>query len=164
MKKAIYTIAIITGLCLSTNTTYAQKTGNSMPQAIYLDLGGPGGAYSLNYDINFDAAPGGFGVRAGLSYMSFGGVGLFTFPVMGNYLFGNGNHFFEVGLGATYMKLSAEGDALFIDGSGIVGTMNIGYRYQPQDGGFLFRAGLSPMFGGFGFYPLWGYLSFGYSF
>ncbi len=168
MKKAIYMLAIILGLSLTTNaTSYAQETmGDKIAKsAVYLDLLGSGGTYSINYDIRFQEQ-GGFGLRAGISYMSVSGVGMFTAPVLANYLFGNGNSYFEVGLGATYMNLSATGNegALFVDESGIVGTANIGYRYQQTDGGFVFRAGLAPFIGKFGIMPYWPYLSVGYSF
>jgi len=43
------------------------------------------------------------------------------------------------------------------------GTATIGYRYQQNDGGFLFRIGFTPLFGSGGFQP-WGGLSLGFSF
>jgi hypothetical protein len=48
--------------------------------------------------------------------------------------------------------------------NGVLGTLNFGYRYQPVDGGFSFRAGVSPIITSDQFLPYWPYLSFGYSF
>jgi len=48
--------------------------------------------------------------------------------------------------------------------SNIIGTLNFGYRSQPEDGGYCFRVGVAPIITKNNFMPLWPYISFGYSF
>ena len=48
-------------------------------------------------------------------------------------------------------------------GSAVAGTAVIGYRYQPKDGGFVFRVGLNTFFIGNGA-AVSGGLSVGFSF
>lgn len=153
-------------LFLLSGTTFAQ-TNDNRAQSVYIEVLGAGGTFSLNYDTRFQNTQDGLGGRAGISFIASEGSSIFSVPVMLNYLLGNGNSYFEVGLGATYISFNAddEGDeVLFVDDSSIYGTMVFGYRYQPRDGGFLFRAGFAPIFNADNFIPYWPYLSFGYSF
>lgn len=138
-------------------------------QSFYFELLGPGATYSFNYDTRFQETLNGLGGRAGLSYIMADGNGVFSMPVMLNYLLGKEGTYFEMGLGATYISFNsaesaAENEVLFVDESAFFGTMVFGYRKQPVDGGFMFRAGLSPLFGQGNFIPYWPYLSLGYTF
>lgn len=138
-------------------------------QAVYVELLGPGISYSFNYDTRFQDTRNGLGGRIGLSYLAVEGDGMFTLPVMVNYLLGKEGKYFEMGVGGTYVsyntKESADSNSiLFVEESGVVGTTVFGYRRQPEDGGFLFRAGISPVFGKGYFVPYFGYISFGYAF
>jgi hypothetical protein len=45
-----------------------------------------------------------------------------------------------------------------------MGTMNIGYRKIPVDGGFTWRVNLTPIFNNNGFWPLFAGVGFGYAF
>lgn len=52
-----------------------------------------------------------------------------------------------------------------VDGSpSLMGTMNIGYRRVPVDGGFTWRINLTPIFNNNGFWPLYAGVGFGYAF
>jgi len=150
--------------------------------SIYAEGLGPGLLYSINYDrlIIDDLA-----VRVGFSYMSFGAssgsssasASFLSFPITASYLgVGSAKHILELGGGAdiVYATGSASGVGVSTSGSGVgaAGTVLIGYRLQPPNGGFNFRVGLSPMFGpgfnlsgstSFGVLP-WGYLSLGGTF
>jgi hypothetical protein len=42
--------------------------------------------------------------------------------------------------------------------------MTFGYRYQPVNGGFNFRAGINPIFNSSAFIPYFAGISFGYTF
>lgn len=54
---------------------------------------------------------------------------------------------------------------LEIDGSpNVMGTLNLGYRRVPEDGGFLWKVNLNPIFNNRGFWPLWVGVGFGYAF
>ena len=138
-------------------------------QSVYFELLGPAATYSFNYDTRFQNTLNGLGGRIGLGYIAIDGNSVFSVPLMANYLLGKGGKYFEMGLGATYIgfnssESAAENEVLFINESQVFGTMVFGYRRQPVDGGFLFRAGLSPIFGKGNFIPYYGYIGLGYSF
>lgn len=95
-----------------------------------------------------------------------------------NYLFGKDNNFFELGLGGI---ISFNGTTFVgASRSPVTGTITLGYRRQPADGGLLFKIALTPLFGfeenyrytgsgnsrtsSFVFNPLFGGISFGYAF
>jgi hypothetical protein len=44
------------------------------------------------------------------------------------------------------------------------GHLNFGYRLQPKEGGFFFRAAINPVFGKDFFFPYYGGIGFGYKF
>lgn len=136
-------------------------------QGAFVELLGPGLTYSFNYDTRFQNTLNGLGGRAGISYLAVEGNSVLTVPLMINYLLGKEGRYFEMGVGGTYMGFTANKDneeILFIDGSGVTGTMTFGYRSQPTNGGFMFRAGISPIFNKNNFIPYYGYLSLGYAF
>jgi hypothetical protein len=45
-----------------------------------------------------------------------------------------------------------------------MGTMNIGYRKIPENGGFTWRVNLTPIFNNNGFWPLFAGIGLGYAF
>lgn len=146
---------------------FATHEPGARAQSLYFELLGPGITYSFNYDTRFQNTLNGLGGRAGLSYIAADGSTVFSAPLMLNYLLGKEGRYFEMGLGATYISFtgdSNENDVLFVDESQVFGTMVFGYRRQPVDGGFMFRAGISPIFGKGNFIPYYGYLSLGYTF
>jgi hypothetical protein len=155
--------------------------------SIFVEAGGPGLLYSVNYERVVEND---FGLRIGLSYVSFsatasgGGstssasAGILAVPVIASYLgLRGGNHILELGAGGTvvYATGAASGSGLAASGSGMtaLGTALIGYRRQPVDGGFQFRIGLEALVGkglalsnpdpnSFGVLP-WMYMSLGFS-
>lgn len=135
--------------------------------SIFLELGGNGALYSLNYDHKFfDHAS----ARVGGMYLPLSAedsddrVNVALFPIMINYLVGSGSSRLEVGIGtlAGYVSGNADNEN-FSEGAvgGLTGTL--GYRLQPVDGGFLFRIGVTPFTTGAGI-QLWGGLSLGATF
>lgn len=175
MKKVLLLFISVIG---SMAVTFAQDAGSrklsvyepgNRAQSVYFELLGPGLTYSFNYDTRFQNTLNGLGGRAGLGYISVEGNSVVSVPVMLNYLLGKEGKYFEMGLGATYIgfnsaESASDNEVLFIDDSQVFGTMVFGYRRQPVDGGFLFRAGLSPVFGSGNFIPYYGYIAFGYAF
>lgn len=142
---------------------------NYSRNSVYLELGGNGLLYSVNYDRRFTDHVAG---RAG--FMVFGGqsgaatddqIGIAILPVMANYLVGSGSHRLELGAGLLFGVAGADTENFDLAPAvGIGGvTTTFGYRYQPPDGGFLFRAGLTPFYSA-GRPQLWGGVSVGYSF
>ena len=149
--------------------------------SIYAEGLGPGILYSINYD----RIVGDFALRAGFSYVSLSvsstdGMGngasskgtFVTVPLTATYIgIGSKKHIFEIGGGVTVVHLGAgvqtfaADDSKSASGSANVflGNMILGYRMQPPDGGFVLRAGLSPIFGGGVVVPL-PYLALGGTF
>jgi len=162
MKKKIVTVII--GLI-------ALTTVHSQAKSVYFELGGPGLA-SFNFDMRFGHKEDGFGGRVGIGGFSIssddgsGGkdkVGVVFIPIGVNYLLGkDGKNYFELGGGVTPVIASSSfNDENF---STTFGHLLFGYRMQPQNGGFTFRAFISPVFGSGFFIPYYGGVSFGYKF
>ena len=134
-----------------------------------------GSLLTLNGDIRFQRKLNSFGARVGIGYSNISGENVLTVPLMVNYLLGKNGKYFELGAGATIVNMEGRlyGDryVALAPGSNTIdkkistfGILNLGYRRQPLYGGFLFRAGFSPVFGEDYFIPYIPYLSFGYSF
>jgi len=180
--------SLILGLAAATANADTANVGGlaaapapSANNALYVELGGNGGFYTINYErfLRRDAS-----VRVGLMYMSISasaGSGMdsasakvtwTSVPVMFQYLgIAAGSHALELAGGVNMMYMS--GNASTFDStasaSGVipVGTATLGYRYSDPTGGFVFRAGYTPLF----FVTTevkdifhWGGASFGYRF
>ena len=151
---------------------------------VYVELGGPGLIYSANFEARFKKTRNGLGGRIGAGYIDSDSDKIFTLPAGLNYLLGKGKHFFEMGLGATYVSYEAQPRFSFtyvdsngntttsyseddkfngISDNGVLGTMTFGYRLQPISSGFSFRGQFNTLFGYGNFIP-YGGLSLGYTF
>jgi hypothetical protein len=152
MKKLFITLFAIIAL-----------KGYSSAQSMYVELGGPGLA-SLNFDTRFTKGENGkFGGRVGVGGFTIDGSGVIFLPVGVNYLLGNDSkNYFELGAGVT--PVFGTGDLAGDNFSSTFGHLLFGYRMQPKDGGFTFRAFISPVFGNGFFVPYYGGVSFGYKF
>ncbi len=177
--KPIALAAAAAALC-ATPALAEQRDASS---SLFIEGGGPGLLYSINYELLFDDD---FGIRAGFSYQSLSATGgsggsssvsLFTVPILANYLVSFGSSALELGGGATLIKAegAASGNGLAVSGSGttVLGTAILGYRRQPAEGGFQFRIGIEGLVGKglalsnpdpnkLGVLP-WMYLSIGFS-
>ncbi len=135
-------------------------------KSVYFELGGPGLA-SFNFDTRFGPKEDGLGGRIGVGGFSISSdgdkAGVVFIPIGLNYLLGkDGKNYFELGAGVTpVIASSSSNDDNF---TSTFGHLNFGYRLQPSNGGFTFRAFITPVFGSFGFIPYWGGVSFGYKF
>lgn len=148
-------------------------------QSLYVEAGGPG-FISINYDTRFAKSRNAWGGRIGVGYIAIDGENILTVPLQVSYLLGQGGHYFEMGAGATYVRRSYDDhtyypwsdDGYYMDPythsipaeNEVMGSLAFGYRRQPVNGGFMFRAGLSPIFYDGDFIPYLPYISFGYSF
>lgn len=174
-KRFALLLTALALLFICPGASWAQE-GKKASNSIYLELLGNGAVYSLNYDRMFSNSVSG---RIGLMSVSVdedtlnvnkndvtgqeAKVSLTMLPIMINYLKG-GNHKLEIGGGVILVFVSADiKEVGSVEGSGVVGTATLGYRYQPGAGGFNFRIGFTPIFGQGGFFP-WAGLSLGYSF
>jgi len=162
----------------SVKASYATK----QVKTVFFELLGPGVLYSVNYDFRFKKQQDGWGARVGIGYNASDNDHIFTVPVAVNYLAGKNGKYFEVGAGLTYYNAATD-DIFFNEryeyttdangniissyrknNSGVLGSLNFGYRYQPLDGGFSFRTGFSPLITSNQFAFYWPYISFGYAF
>ncbi|RYE09386.1 MAG: hypothetical protein EOP51_33350 [Sphingobacteriales bacterium] len=136
---------------------------------MYLELAGPGLAFSVNYDTRFSDTRDGLGGRVGFGYFPNPFFSIVSVPVQLNYLVGSRSHFLELGAGATYLKVGddnnnkKDNDFLSFNAvTGVLGTATVGYRYQPVDGGFNFRISANPVVGDT--FQFTGGISVGYTF
>lgn len=139
----------------------------SKPNSFYLELVGMGRLYSVNYDRLFTEN---FGARIGFMYFAadqfafFNDVEILLIPTTLNFLVGTGKHKFELGAGPVFISGSS---GFFgsdpVSGSGVGWTGTIGYRYQKDEGGFMWRIGFTPLLAGGKFFPSGG-ISLGFSF
>ena len=133
------------------------------PQAVYFQFGGSAPLMAANYDRRFANKLNGFGFAVGVGYWNDFGIGIFSIPVSLNYLFGRRSHFLELAAGTTFISAKVDWIGEEEGGSGFIQHINLGYRYQPAQGGFFFRGGVSPLFA-YGEYTTSAYLGFGYNF
>lgn len=137
---------------------------------IFFELGGPGVA-AINYDTRFSKKQDGIGARIGFGGFVIDKVGAIFIPAGLNYLIGNDNkHYFELGGGATFVSTfnntppdpyySSQDNRTF---KNTFGHLNFGYRVQPANGGFFFRAAINPIFGKGFFIPYYAGIAFGYA-
>lgn len=148
---------------------YLGTSAQSVPMAVYAELGGPG-IMSANFDTRFTKNEDGIGGRIGVGGFVInddydGRLSLLTIPVGVNYLIGkDGKNYFEVGAGYTYVNIGARSG----DDNGTFessfGNLTLGYRLAPSTGGFLFKAQITPIFNKNGFIPYYGGIGFGYKF
>jgi hypothetical protein len=158
-----------------------EKEERSAKNSIYGELLGPALLYSINYERNI----GDFSGRIGIGYLSLSasapetdGNGnvhtasasaeFISVPLTVSYLgIGGRNNMLELGAGATILHMGAGASSFYASSSAsttvVLGVVQAGYRYQPADGGFLFRVGLSPIVSEYGAIPL-PYLSLGGTF
>jgi len=188
--KPIHGLSLVVALCavpVMADPMPRAPVGRSADNSIFVEGGGPGLLYSINYERIVEND---FGLRAGISYTSFsasassGGstasasAAIITVPVIASYLgVSSGSHSLEMGAGGTivFATGSASGTGIAASGSGMtgLGTVILGYRRQPVNGGFQFRIGLEALVGkglslsnpdpnSFGVLP-WMYMSLGFS-
>ena len=162
MKTIKLNYLVLTFLMSVFFVSTSRAQGAQVPNnTIFAELGGPG-LVSFNFDKRFSNRPDGFGGRIGLGGFSIEDVSFLSIPIGLNYLLGkDGKNYFELGAGFTYLTAGSN-DGGFMSSS--FGHLNFGYRYQPKDGGFNFRASINPIFGSGGFYPFYGGVSLGYTF
>jgi hypothetical protein len=148
---------------LFTIALFVSKIGAAQAKAVFFELGGPGLA-SINFDSRFSKGEAGLGGRIGVGGFSIDQESIVFVPIGLNYILGKDNkNYFELGGGVTPVLTNIEDD----NGDNFTSTFGhllFGYRMQPANGGFTFRAFISPVFGKGFFVPYYGGVSFGYKF
>ena len=118
------------------------------PKTVFLEVGGPGLALTLNYDTRFGDRRDKWGFRVGAGYYNTGANWVASVPLQVNYLYGKGNNFLEFGAGTTFVRShgTSKGTLFEFDNiTGFIGTATLGYRYQQDNGGINFRIAFVPI-------------------
>lgn len=159
--KTKWPINLVLFLFIFSGNSTAQSYGNN----VYVELGGPGVA-SINYDMRFQKKEDGLGFRAGIGGFSIDGSSYFFVPLGLNYLISKDEkNYFELGAGLTLVSTNGSSDnPKNLNFNSNFGHMYFGYRRQPKKGGFLFRAGIVPIFSKDFFFPFYAGVSCGYKF
>jgi hypothetical protein len=130
----------------------AQQVVQSLPKnTFFLELGGNGMFYSLNYDrILLDRPT--WKIAARIGGMYFPGLGesnrhMIGLPLEISYLKGRNNHHLEVGLGFTSVYDTYPLAETQLRELAVMGVGRIGYRYQKREGGLFFKTGFTPLLG-----------------
>lgn len=119
---------------------------------IFLEAGGNGFFYSLNYDrILKDTRKWKLAGRAGAMYVNYFRKDqrqMFGIPLELSYLRGRRNHFLELGFGLTPVYDTSRPSPWpetheFV----VISAVRLGYRHQKRDGGLFFKAGFIPLGG-----------------
>lgn len=159
-------------LCCMFSSLEAQENQQVFKRnAFYVELLGQGGLYSVNYDYRVNRH---FSLRAGFTYVRlnffFSDSRVTGFPLMASYLLGKDRGHFETGMGVMPTWVHTENPDFSFSSERTSSSalefstcLHIGYRYQPPEGGFVFRAGFTPVYSEGEIYPFGG-LSFGYAF
>ena len=174
MKRnaVILLVMVMFGGSISTaqaQNSFSSGSKNFARHGIFLELGGNGFLYSVNYDYKLADH---VSVRVGGMYIGARvreadtRASMVVVPITANYLVGSGSSRLELGVGVTLARVGGDlGDSegpFEESGLGSI-TSTIGYRLQPRDGGFLFRIGFTPHFNGDSIEP-WAGLSLGATF
>src|SRR5690606_2961666 len=167
------TLLVVLNLLL----VFQAQAQDDASRSVFVELGGPSLVYSFNYDFRFDKGHlEAWGMRVGAGGYKINEESLFTLPVQVTRILGKNKNYFEVGAGFTFINYSdtytgytdpynpvterkvTSKDYDFILEIGktpsIIGTLNIGYRRIPEDGGFTYRVNVTPLFNGNGFWPI----------
>jgi len=172
LRTIISVITLVSSLLAGSSATGQTNKDSLKRNAVYIELLGQGVLYSVNYDYRIKEN---IALRAGLTTY---GINFFSktnvtgFPMMLNYLSGKRKGHFEAGIG--FMPLLAvteenagwfswEDDQKKESAVGFIGNINLGYRYQPRTGGFIFRINFTPLIFQEQLWPFGG-ISFGYGF
>ena len=156
--------ALLLAAVFAASYSEAQQSVNTQGPAkvVYAEVGGPG-LLSINYDMRLTKANDGFGFRAGFGGWSLKDSKLVLVPLGINYITSkNDRDFFEAGAGMTIVSNSNKNASGAFKSS--FGFLNLGYRKQPGEGGYFFKANLVPVFGNGFFWPYYAGVGFGYAF
>nr|MBS0038422.1 hypothetical protein [Saprospiraceae bacterium] len=160
MKNTLIALFALLLIVFSTSPLEAEDRPpfDGAKSALFAELLGNGLLFTLNYDTRISNR---FGIRGGIGYIGSldGEGGILTIPINANFLLGNNGKYFEVGAGFTFV-----GGDFFDTDNRIATSLTFMYRSQPQDGGFMWRAGFAPLIIDKIVIPYYVGLGLGYSF
>ena len=149
--------ALLPGVIYAQLPYVSQEKAQFPDQSIYLEVGGNGITYSMNYDLRFENN---YGVRLGISgypptdsdriqnrsYQDFRDNQFLFAVIMGNYFIGNQTNSLELGAGVILGDVDDKENWSFPLPN--AATFTVGYRYMNKKKWKpTFKAGLTPMIG-----------------
>ena len=174
MKNLLTVLALIIASCVTTqaqdnnmvsvnaNQTYTE-TLDFAPNSVFVEVGGNGTQYSVNYDkiwVAVNKIKLSTQIGLGMSSAILQGDCDPIVPVKLNLLVGKNRHFFETGIGATaafgFEETAASTNTESESGTqirqvqvsreyaSVYVSAHVGYRFQSPDGGLFLKTSLSP--------------------
>lgn len=119
--------------------------------SLFVELGGPGLLYSLNYERLFGDTNVGLRIGASVAGIEVDGRSAtwVSIPLVGSYYLGGQDHKLQLGAGMVFLAGSAtpsdDGPLLTAGGFAPYATVVVGYRYIPRSGGLNASIGVSPL-------------------
>ena len=146
MRK-IFVLSFILFITIFTSNGQSESAGGSTAKVVYLEAGAPGWL-SINYDMRFEKKQDGLGFRVGVGGIALNRVTFLYVPIGINYITSKNNlDYFEAGIGTTFVSNSKAEEGDNDPFRKTFGFLSLGYRKQPADGGFFWKAALVPIFG-----------------
>jgi hypothetical protein len=152
LSVALLAAAVVVAAGAHPQRASAQDTATTTAarNSVFVELWGNGFFYSVNYDRKISEK---FSLRGGLGGWSVDDLILepaVVAPVLVNSLIGEGVHRLELGAGVTTgvrwePNYGAPGGTTHNPKTILMPTATLGYRYQPVESGWLFRASLTPV-------------------
>ncbi len=145
---------LLTAICIICFTGKISAQVAELPEpvatnSVFVEFGGSSILYAFNYDARIDRTHlDGLGYRFGFGGFAVSEFSFFSVPLAMNYLIGKNDKFFEISGGATF--IFGNDYSLYsstVNNFYVAGSIYFGYRSQPSDGGYQFRAGLPFNFG-----------------
>jgi hypothetical protein len=149
------TIVILGMICINSITVAAQDEKYPFTKStVYIELGGVAGIWSLNYDRTLWNLSPNFKLQgsAGCGLISeFNGSGFpdVLLPVSVSILSGKKMHWLETGAGVTYFIWATrdpQSESGFSRKTELLKHVILGYRFQKEAGGLMFRVTYTPIF------------------
>ena len=158
MRTVLCVLALISCALPSFAQRSSSRKSVEGQSSFYAELGGPGILFSANYDRRFKPSNLGWGIRAGLGfvtsddyqgpYIGYKQRSVLTVPIQINHVFGKAHspHTFEAGAGFTVLSKKIDVFNYYDnDREQLFGTFSFMYRRQPVNGGFSWRIGFTPL-------------------
>jgi hypothetical protein len=159
---SIFFAAVLPGGDVNAQSTKLART------TVFGEAGGNGWIYSVNADYRLSQN---LSVRAGLTAIEAGGIGLYGGPLLVTFLPGWKAHRAEMGAGMLLGYLANRSFEAHFGSDPEPGeangmatpTLSVGYRYQQSEGGLFLRVAYTPVIAG-GDWSHWAGLGAGYTF
>lgn len=144
-------LALLLGALTFAATPQTLASQTATPNAVYVELLGSGGLFSLNYERRVSSARVRIGVGSWTASDLFGAgeEAFVVLPLTLSHVSGRGNHHLESGAGVTVgnSKFTSSFDGTTTRSGFVTLTGLVGYRYQKPGSGFIFRALFTPLYG-----------------